>query len=415
MPCPYDGSRMVPNDERCFLEISRFFDNLLYNVPNVSSPFIPQPVNDHLPTASGRFVLHLLRTYVRCASLIIILACYACSEKPIHDPCCSFSTIPEGAKAARDQGLLQVEGSTDAHFYVLDENGKQAGHQSLNKSLALDAGSYTIRVNNSLHQVQIREGQLAKCSTGTLIVTGNTTDYYDVIDSTKQQLGHESLGKSMSYFPGVYTVRVNNTEVAAEVRLKELTEVRTGSVLVKGSTSEYYYVLGNGNKQLNYNALEKALSFLPGTYEIKVNNTSMKAEVLAGKVTELATGNLIVNGLTDEYYYVTDHSGSALNYQTLNKPLAFFPGSYRIKVNNTEMTGTVAAGQTSEFTTGSLMLTGGGSGYYYVLDNLGNQLNYNSLNKSLSFFPSDYTVKLGPSTRKATVTAGQLTSIRAFN
>jgi hypothetical protein len=61
------------------------------------------------------------------------------------------------------------------------------------------------------------------------------------------------------------------------------------------------------------------------------------------------------------------------------------------------------------------MLTGGGTQYYYVLDESGNQLNYNSLNRSLSFFPAEYVVKLGASTRKATVRAGQLTSIDAFN
>jgi hypothetical protein len=50
-----------------------------------------------------------------------------------------------------------------------------------------------------------------------------------------------------------------------------------------------------------------------------------------------------------------------------------------------------------------------------VLDEHGNQLNYNSLNKSLSFFPSEYTIRLGQTTRKATVVAGQLTSMDAFN
>lgn len=215
----------------------------------------------------------------------------------------------------------------------------------------------------------------------------------------------------MSCFPGIYTVRVNNTDVSAEVKYNELTELRTGSIRVSGTTGEYYYVLGKGNKQLNYSTLEKALSFLPGTYDVKVNNTTMTAEILSGQVTELVTGNLLVTGLTDEHYYVTDSAGNALNYQTLNQPLAFFPGNYQVKVNNTVVTGSIAPGKTTEFTTGSLMLTGGGTAYYYVLDELGNELNYNSLNKSLSFFPSEYTVRLGTSTRKATVVAGQLTAI----
>lgn len=219
----------------------------------------------------------------------------------------------------------------------------------------------------------------------------------------------------MSFFPGEFKIKVNNTEVGTQVKLKELTEIRTGSLLVKGGTNEYYYVLDDGNKQLNYNSLEKPLALLPGAYVVKVNNTSMRADVIAGNVTELVTGSLIVKGLTDEYYYVTDTVGNALNYQSLNKALAFFPGVVQVKVNNTLMLGKVAGGEVTEFTTGSLMLTGSGTGYYYVLDGLGNQLNYNSLNKSLSFFPSEYTIKLGASTRKATVTAGQLTSLSAIN
>jgi len=234
------------------------------------------------------------------------------------------------------------------------------------------------------------------------------------MDSTNQQLGYESLGKSMSFFPGSYKVRVNNTESGVQIKLKELTQIKTGTLVVHGSTVEYYYVLDDTDKQLNYNTLEKPLAFLPGTYPVKVNKTTMSAEILPGKLTELATGTVLVKGLTEEYYYVTDTLGNALNYQSLNKPLAFFPGNVQVKVNNTLTKGMVTAGQAAEFVTGSLMLTGGGTEYYYVLDDAGNSLNYNSLNKSLSFFPSEYVVKIGGSTRKATVNAGQLTSIAAF-
>ena len=333
------------------------------------------------------------------------------------DPCCVFSELTKETNVKEGFGALQVEGSTSSYYYVfdLDQTGNQAGYNSLNKVLALAPGRYRVKVNNSMHDVEIREGELVKCSTGTLIVNGNTSDYYIVTDSSGVQLAYEALGKSMSFFPGLVRIKVNNTELSTDVKLKELTEMRTGSISVKGNTGEYYYVLDEGNKQLNYNSLEKPLAFLPGSYVVKINNTSMRADVRAGAVTELTTGNLVVKGLTEEYYYVTDTAGNALNYQTLNKSLAFFPGSYEIKVNNTLMYGKVSAGQTAEFMTGSLMLTGGGTAYYYVLDQMGNQLNYNSLNKSLSFFPSEYTIKLGPNTRKATVTAGQLTSLSAFN
>ena len=347
--------------------------------------------------------------------LFLLLSALSCSENPVSDPCCQFTKITGLENLKDGQGALQVEGSTATYFYVVDEGGKQAGSQSVNKILSLDPGTYTVRVNNSSHIIEIKANELAKCSTGTLIISGNTLEKYHVMDSTGMRLAYQTLGKPMSLFPGIFKIQVNDTEITAQVKLKEITEIRTGTILVRGTTGEYYYVLDNENKQLNYSTMEKPLAFFPGVYVVKVNNTSREAEVFPGNVAELATGNILVKGLTEEYYYVTDSVGNALNYQTLNKSLAFFPGDYHIKVNNTPVLGKVSAGQTAEFMTGSLMLTGGGSEYYYVLDETGNQLNYNSLNKSLSFFPSDYTVRLGSSSLKATVIGGELTSIDAFN
>ena len=224
-------------------------------------------------------------------------------------------------------------------------------------------------------------------------------------------MAQEVLGRPVSLFPGTYPVKVNNTVAMARVKPRALTELHTGTLVAKGHTEEYYYVLDESNKQLNYSVLGKPLSFFPGRYSLRLNNSSRKAEVFAGEVQEVATGNLLVKGLTDEYYYVIDTLGNAMNYQTLNRTLAFFPGKFQVRLNNTLAEAIVAEGQTVEFLTGSLMLTGVGSEYYYVFDDSGTQLNYNSLNKSLSFFPSEYSVRLSSSTRQATVMAGKLTSM----
>ena len=199
------------------------------------------------------------------------------------------------------------------------------------------------------------------------------------------------------------------------VSLNEIRQVRTGSLVAEGMTTEFYYVLDNNHKQINFKKLGETLSFFPGTYRVNVNNTIRNADVFAGRATKLMTGNLFVAGLTHELYYVTDTAGNALNFQKLNNALALFPGPYNIQVNNTHMHGEVVAGKLTEFNTGSLTLRGSGSGYYYVFDNTGKQLNYNSLNRWLSFFPSEYIVKLGASTQKATVVAGQQTSLEALN
>ncbi|MGC1242813.1 MAG: hypothetical protein WA874_14575 [Chryseosolibacter sp.] len=325
-----------------------------------------------------------------------------------------FSDLASTAADDDDQGAVQVDGSTGAYFYAFDETGEQAGYQSLNHVLRLPPGRYQVRVNNAQWPVEVQSGRLARCATGTVLLTGSTADLFQVSDSTGNPLGAETLGKSMSFFPGAYTVKVNNTEAAVVVKPMQLTVVKTGTLVVHGDTGEFYYVLNSADDQLNNNIFERPLAFLPGTYPVKVNKTTRNAEVFAGQVTELSTGTVLVKGMTEEHYYVTDTLGSALNYQRLNKALAFFPGPVHIRINNTMMNGLVSAGQTSEFITGSLMLTGGGTEYYYVLDDQGNSLNYNALNKSLSLFPADYVVKIGGNMRRATVNPGQLTTIDAF-
>ena len=213
--------------------------------------------------------------------LVLLLAC---TEKRKEDPCCTYTNLPASIDINDGHGLLQVEGSTSAYYYVIDDTGKQAGYQLLNETLSLEPGRYLVKVNNSAHAVEVASGRFLQCSTGTLIVSGKTSENYHVMDTVGQQLGSQVLSRPMSFFAGTFLVNVNSTEVPVDIRIKELTEIRTGTLVVKGTTGEYYYVLDGLNKQLNYTTLEKPLAFLPGSYFIKVNNTSMKADVFGGQV-----------------------------------------------------------------------------------------------------------------------------------
>ena len=336
----------------------------------------------------------------------------SCGAPAPQDPYCSIAPLPGAADLKAGQGALQVEGATSAYFYVLDPAGKSVNHQILGKTLALSPGKYQLKVNNSAHSVTLEQGKLTKCSTGTLLTSGTTSEYWYVQDTTGKALQHDTLGKAISLIPGTFRVKVNNAEVPAEVRLGQTTEVKTGTLVVRGGTDEYYYAADTLGRQLNHNTLEKPLAFLPGSYAVKVNNTETKADIVAGQVTELKTGTLLVKGLTQEYYYVGDAVGKQLNHQTIGKALAFFSGSYRVQVNKSERSVEIAAAQIVEIQTGSLMVEGAGSDYYYVSDKTGNALNHNTVNKALSFFPAEYNVKLGQNTRPASVEAGQATLVK---
>lgn len=336
----------------------------------------------------------------------------SCGSPPPQDPYCSSAPLPGEATVKSGQGALQVDGTTSAYFYVHDAAGKSVNHQALGRSLALDPGKYQVKVNYSAHAVTVEKGKLTKCSTGTLLASGTTQEYWYLHDPAGKSLQHERLGKAMSLVPGTFRVKVNNSETAAEVTLNQVTEIRTGTLLVRGATSEYYYATDTQGRALNHNMLEKPLALLPGTYSVKLNNAATRADIAAGQVTELKTGTLLVKGLTEEYYYVIDSTGTALNHQGINKPLSFLPGSYRVRVNQSEKPVEVAAAQTAELQTGSLTVEGAGADYYYVTDKAGTSLNHQSVNKALSFFPGEYNVKAGQNSRVASVEAGQATRVK---
>ncbi len=344
--------------------------------------------------------------------LVTIAVAGACGSPSPKDPYCSQTPLASGVAVKSGQGALQVEGATAAYFYVSDAAGKSVNHANLGKTLPLPPGQYQLKVNNSAHSVTVEKGALTKCSTGTLLVSGATREYYYVHDTSGKALQHDTLGKAISLMPGSYRVKVNKSEASADVKLNQTTEIKTGTLVVQGDTGEYYYAMNSLGEALNHTTLAKPLAFLPGTYAVKVNNTEAKVDVVSEQVTELKTGTLIVKGLTNEYFYVSDSLGKALNHQTINKPLAFLPGTYRVAVNKSEKSVVIVAAQTTEAQTGSLMVEGAGDTYYYVSDKTGNALNHNALNKALSFFPAEYAVKLGQDTRPAAVEAGQTTRVK---
>lgn len=402
------------------LEMGVIFRNLLYVASllrgGLRGPFSGRRAERTPGTCIDCATVDKSSSLINCIyGLLIAVAASSCADRPVSDQSCSFTELRPDRAVEDGHGMLQANGSTAADFFVFNESGRQVGRQPLNHPLLLEAGRYQMKVNGRVRYVDVWEGYLATCSTGTLSASGYNTDTYDVTDSTDNILVEGRLGRSVSLLPGNYNIRVNNTISPVTIRARQISEVHVGSITVRGTTGESFYVLDEADRQLGFAPLEQSLSFMPGVYHVKVNNTTRRVELAAGQATELLTGDVIISGLTDEYYYVTDTIGNALNFQRMNKPLALFPGVYNLRVNNSMVTGQVLAGQTTSFSTGSLVLNGEGSGYYYVLDENGRELNFNSLNKSLSFFPSDYTVRVGSSTRRTTVIAGEHTALDAFN
>ena len=323
------------------------------------------------------------------AIVLLLLALCSCKKAPPPDPICAVEPFSDAS-----QGAIQIAASTDTHFYIFDEAGKQLSYASTNKSATVKPGQYQVKVNSSAHPVYVEAGKQTKCSTGTVLVAGDTDEHYYIFDTANAQLAYQKLGKPLSLFPGTYQVQLNKTTAPANVNPNATLELKAGLLDVQGTTDEHYYLFDPAGTQLAYSKLSKPLSAFPGSFVVKVNGTETKAEIRAGETTKLQSGTLLVHGSTDAHYYAFNSAGAQLAYQKLSKPLAVLPGSVVVKVNGTSVPVEIAPGAQAEIQTGTLLVQGTTDEHYYVFDAAGAQLVYSKLSQPVSLLEGSYTVKV---------------------
>ena len=345
------------------------------------------------------------------AVALLLLAFAACKKSPPPDPLCSYQPVPQTTRLEPGQGALQVSGTTDAYFYLRDKAGKQVASGALNLAVGVKPGEYRALLHNSVHTVFVQEGMLTRCGCGSLQVVGSTDEYYYVLDPAGNQLASSKLGAAISLFPDTYRVKVNNTLASIQVAAGGTAELKTGLLQVPGTTDEYYYVLDSAGTQLLGAKLGRGSALLPGSWTVKVNNTTSKVDIRPGETTQAQAGTLKVNGSTNEYYYVLNDAGTQLANSQLRKTIALFPGAYQVRVNNSTAQVSVTAGSAVEVEAGTVTVKGAGTDYYYVLDANGTQLASAQVNQPTALVAGQYSVRVGKDTKPAVVTGGKETVV----
>lgn len=326
----------------------------------------------------------------------------ACSDRE-PETICQFSDA--------DEPGIRVMAGEDTYFYAEDRAGKQLGYQRGGGVLALEPGDYGAQLNGSRHPVTVRRGQVTTCSVATLVTTGTTGEYYYVLDTLDAQLTYARLSHPTALFPGDYIARVNNSISRINLRPRDTTTLASGTVMVTGTTDEYYYVMTTDGTQMAYARLGQPLALLAGDYLARVNNSTSPFTVDPGGTRQIASGTVIGKGSTDQYYYVADTLGAQLAYARLGNPLAYLPGVYQFRIVSTDLRMTIRPGQVTEIVTGTLVVTGPPEDYYYILDMAGNQLGYARLNTPTSLLAGSYIVRAGTGSRDVTITAGETMSL----
>lgn len=191
--------------------------------------------------------LHCYRVFLFGWLGMLILSC----QKEVTDSVCQYTNS--------DNTGIQVNGATPStYYYLMDLNGQQLAYAHLNDVLLQEAGSYQIKVNNSLHPVTLKAGMLCKCITASVsaLSDASLTDYFYLLDTLGNQIAYAHLNEVLVLFPGRYTLKINNTQSAVQLKLEQPLVVNTAMLRVEGITDTYYYVMDAAGQQLHYNKLQ---------------------------------------------------------------------------------------------------------------------------------------------------------------
>jgi len=329
-----------------------------------------------------------------CIAAFISLVAVACKKTPAADSVCGYEPLPATTDVPAGQGAILTQAGTDTYFYVLDSAGKQLGSAHVNGSLPLKPGDYRVKVNNSTHAASVQSKMITKCSTGGVLVDGKTDENYYIFDGAGTQLAAAHVGAALSLFPGSYQVRLNNSITPANVPAGAPLGLKPGTVSVDAPTDENYYIFDAAGTQLAGSHVNRPVGLFAGSYTVKINNSETKADVRAGEPANLPVSTLVTEGSTDENYYVFNTAATQLASAHLGRPLALFPGSYNVKLNNSSVSASVTAGSPMAIRAGSINLQGSTDENYYVFDKAGVQLVSAHLGRAVSLMPGDYTAKL---------------------
>jgi RHS repeat-associated protein len=255
--------------------------------------------------------------------------------------------------AGKEAGSVMVSGTGKETYNVLDPSGqaKVAWDRPTNSVTELLPGTYTVMLNNSQQRLEVTPGQQAVVRAGSLMVAGTGKEWYHVFDSSgKEKLAWDRPTNSVTeLLSGTYTVMVNNSQQRVEVTPGQQAVVRAGSLMVSGTGKEWYHVFdSSGQTRLAWDRSTNSVTeLLPGTYKVRLNNSEQRVEITPGQQAMVRAGSLMVSGTGKETYHVFDRTGQAkLAWdRPANSDTELLPGTYIVEIRSKTQTVSIQAGQ----------------------------------------------------------------------
>ena len=183
---------------------------------------------------------------------------------------------------------------------------------------------------------------------GKLVVKGLARDLYDVFELKTNKKVHFGRTNGEVELPaGAYRVALNNSSCTVTVAPDQTAELQAGSVVVLGMGQDMYEVHGGApSRKLSFTETNGVVELLPGDYKVGLHRVFQPIVVHPGKKTEVKAGTLLVKGPPKILYSVFDPTGKTkLDFRFTNGPIELLPRRYLVRVAGGEHAVDVLAGK----------------------------------------------------------------------
>ncbi|SEH04717.1 hypothetical protein [Candidatus Venteria ishoeyi] len=244
-------------------------------------------------------------------------------------------------------GTLQMDGSGHFSYSVYDEFERERyGSTSYtHESMALLPGKYVAVLNDSKQTFTITAKNSTVLTPGYITVKGTGQDSYYVYNEFGRDIKGSSLytNKTKEIFAGTYQLSLNGSTTLVTVEPGKTTEVSAGQVRLNGIGLNYYHIYDElGIALLNYSSRKtnEICELFAGAYTLRLNGINQAVTVNTGALTETDAGLLIIPGIDQDSYFLSDTQNQRLSYSTYKagRRLELFPATYTLKNSTTDVT-----------------------------------------------------------------------------
>jgi hypothetical protein len=157
-----------------------------------------------------------------------------------------------------------------------------------NDRLQLPAGEYVVTLNGVTQKVSIAPGEETSLVAGTLIVgTVEPLQGYQVEDMLGRKLVEKPVGEGIELLPGNYTLSLNGATQMVTIMAGKVSNIGIGLLLVRGGVLDSFDVYDPSGRRLLNHVMNYPVALLPGNYVVGTGGRKVQVQIVAGKRIEL--------------------------------------------------------------------------------------------------------------------------------